>query len=257
MQEFICSSTSEMAPVDAVLTTQPPHRWDNRNIAFCDPLAPDSPSDATIELTDRQLVRLVFIAAETGSRFARERSQYDPAAWMAAPRKLFEGRNAITACLDRTMFMRAIVLHGATAVYDMAPQEMAELLSAPDQSDGEITATIGRSGPNHLQADVPLMKWSPTLFTATFAEQSATGALHVFFATMANDESAVREQLRERLGSQVSSMSTVKAGFDPSQPVAISLLSEAMAFLLSQIALEPTSALAAGFNVLIEHRFED
>jgi hypothetical protein len=174
---------------------------------------------------------------------------------MAAPRSLFGGRNALTACVDRTMFMRAIVLHGATAAYDMTPQDMSELLASSD-CDDEAAPVVQHTGGKLDHGGVPLMKWGPTLFTATCAEQSATGVLHVFFATMATDEGAAREQLRERLGPSVSSIANVEAGFDPSQPVAVSLLSEAMAYLLSQIAHEPTSALADGFNVLIEHRFD-
>jgi hypothetical protein len=153
------------------------------------------------------------------------------------------------------MFMRAIVLHGATAVYDMAPQDMSELLSSSD-CDDEAPIVIRHADRSLKRDDIALMQWGPTLFTATYAEQGQDGVLHVFFATMATDEGAAREQLRERLGGRVSSIATVRAGFDPSQPVAISLLSEAMAYLLAQITHEPNSALAAGFNVLIEHRFD-
>ncbi|WP_338503130.1 hypothetical protein V6R86_06840 [Sphingomonas kaistensis] len=255
MQESIDCSASAMVLFQPVLAEHQRCQDEVHDFVFCDPLEPDCPSDLKVTLTHRQIGRLVFVAAETGSRFARERSSYDPAAWMAAPRSLFGGRNALTACVDRTMFMRAIVLHGATAVYDMAPQDMSELLASSD-CDDEASMVVKHTGRSLDRGGAPLMNWGPTLFTATCAEHSSAGVLHLFFATIATDEGAAREQLRERLGPSVSSIANVMAGFDPSQPVAVSLLSEAMAYLLIQIAHEPTSALADGFNVLIEHRFD-
>jgi hypothetical protein len=153
------------------------------------------------------------------------------------------------------MFMRALVLHCATPAYDMCPNAMEQLLSS---GDGEANEIVAEPVDHTLRgrADGPsLYNWPTVLFTATYAEREAEGALHLFFATLASDENQVREQLRDRLGARVSYLAEVKKGFDASQPVAASLLSEAMAYLVEQIASEPTSALAAGFKVLIEHRF--
>lgn len=255
MQETIACTAAEVEFEPAFGRAPESSNVPLRDVALCDPLEPDSPSDIRVTLTHRQIGRLVFVAAETGSRFARERSKYDPAAWMAAPRHLFGGHNALTACVDRTMFMRALVLHGATPAYDMSPEEMALLLSPEDgEADEIVVEPMGRAEDGSAPGPL-LFPWPAALFTATCVEQEAGGALHVFFATLASDESQVREQLRHRLGGRISYIADVEKGFDPSQPVAASLLSEAMVYLVEQIASEPTSTLAAGFNVLVEHRF--
>ena len=73
---------------------------------------------------------------------------------------------------------------------------------------------------------------------------------------MASDEDEVRNKLTSRVGARASYMATVDVGFDPSEPVALSLLSDAMAELLRQIGEAPTSPLSDGFSLLVEHRFD-
>ena len=69
------------------------------------------PRTREVRSVDRwHLGRIVMLAAETGARFQRDEIRYDPAAWMAAPRRLFGGCSAIEACREETPFLRAMLL---------------------------------------------------------------------------------------------------------------------------------------------------
>ncbi|WP_146193546.1 hypothetical protein [Sphingosinicella humi] len=227
------------------------------DLVIPDPLDFDRPDDPVVVLSHRQVGRLVFVAAETGSRFTRERSPHDPAAWMCAPRRLFGGSNAVSACVDRDMFIRALVLHGISPALDMEPAEMdmlledgSELPDRVEESSAARSTSVGPATPvfNRLKTRL--------LFTATFVDEFGVGVSHIFFATVARDEDEVRNKLTSRVGARVSYMATVDIGFDPSEPVALSLLSDAMAEMLRQIEDAPTSPLSDGFSLLVEHRFD-
>ncbi|TVV76252.1 hypothetical protein [Sphingomonas solaris] len=96
---------------------------------LCDPLEDDSPDDALLITSARRLQRLAIIAAETGARFARDGIAHDAAAWMLAPRRLFGGRPAITACMERPHFGRALLLHGLSLGLDAEPADVDDLLA--------------------------------------------------------------------------------------------------------------------------------
>ncbi|PWG01951.1 hypothetical protein DF286_03015 [Sphingosinicella humi] len=176
---------------------------------------------------------------------------------MCAPRRLFGGSNAVSACVDRDMFIRALVLHGISPALDMEPAEMdmlledgSELPDRVEESSAARSTSVGPATPvfNRLKTRL--------LFTATFVDEFGVGVSHIFFATVARDEDEVRNKLTSRVGARVSYMATVDIGFDPSEPVALSLLSDAMAEMLRQIEDAPTSPLSDGFSLLVEHRFD-
>lgn len=102
------------------------------DVGFADPLDVDEPSDQAITLTERQLARVVFIAAETGGRFEREARASDPVAWLFAPRVLFDGLAPVSACQDRENFIRAIILHGLSIGVDAEPSDIDALLVDED-----------------------------------------------------------------------------------------------------------------------------
>ena len=129
----------------------------NAMIEYLDPLDEDLPSDKFITLTDRQLGRLIFIAAETGARFERDGSPVDPLAWLFSPRTLFEGKIALDACQKRKPFMRAIILHGLSIGFDALPHEI-DALVAEDRGDC-FPAIDGTDLPAH--APVRSVKLSP------------------------------------------------------------------------------------------------
>lgn len=103
---------------------------------YADPLDFDQPSDPPVRMTNRQLSRLLLIAADTAARFEREHCPVDPIAWLFSPRKLFNGCAAVAACQSRSHFIRAIVLHGLSIGLDADPDELDELLA--EDGDAEM-----------------------------------------------------------------------------------------------------------------------
>lgn len=226
-------------------------------VSFMDPLEEDRPDDPVIVITHRQLGRLIFMAAETGARFSREAADVDPAAWMSAPRRIFEGRNAVTACTEREMFVRALILHGVSPGLDMNPEEVDLLLEdAGSVTDTNARAQAGRADESSGSSKLTLIK-RRLLFTASAADESPTGIGYVFYAVVAADEDEVRDQLRSRAGARLAYTADVDVGFDASEPIAMALLSDAMADLINHVAEDPCSPLSAGFRLFVEHRFEE
>lgn len=94
---------------------------------YVDPLDPDSSNDVPIVVTRRQLIRLAVVATEVGARFQRDAIGHDSMAWMLAPRRLFDGRDAVDAALEQTHCVRALILHGLCLGLDARPQDIDEL----------------------------------------------------------------------------------------------------------------------------------
>ncbi|TFI59200.1 hypothetical protein E2493_06680 [Sphingomonas parva] len=80
---------------------------------------------------------------------------------------------------------------------------------------------------------------------------------HIFFAIVASDEHQLIASLQSRVLIGPTAFVAIRRGFDPSEPVTLSLLSEASANVLSQIQDAPTSPLARGFSLFISHGFEE
>ena len=113
-------------------------------VLFADPLDHDRPSDHPITLTDRQLARLLFIAAETGGRFERDGAAEDPVAWLFSPLGLFGGRPAVQACQEAEHFLSAVMLHRLACGHDACPVEMSALL-ADDECDEQAMPSWNES----------------------------------------------------------------------------------------------------------------
>jgi hypothetical protein len=116
-------------------------------VVYVEPLDRDLPDDPAVRLTHRQLIRLVLIAAETGARFEREGIAMDPAAWLFAPRRLFDGRAAVDACAAHGAFIRAMLLHGLGLGLDAAPEAMDALLAEDGGFDCGEAAVIALPTP--------------------------------------------------------------------------------------------------------------
>lgn len=114
--------------------------------AYTDPLDPDLAIDAPILVTRRRLIRLALVATEAGARFQREASEHDTMAWMLAPRKLFGGRDAIDATLEREHCMRALLLHGLGLGLDALPADIDELSADPEPVRVRSPRKAGRRG---------------------------------------------------------------------------------------------------------------
>ena len=127
IQRAVASSRPAHRPAQHRQVTEPP-------MAYADPLDQDRPDDPRVIMTERQLIRLVFVAAETGARFERERIEMDPAAWMFAGRRLFHGRAAVVACRERDAFVRALLVHGLSIGLDASPEAVDALVA----DDGDV-----------------------------------------------------------------------------------------------------------------------
>lgn len=132
LQRSVAVARSARRPVS-------PRRPSRPNMKYADPLDQDRSDDPVVTMTERQLIRLVFIAAETSGRFERERIDQDPAAWMFASRRLFDGRAAVVACRERDAFVRALLLHGLSIGLDASPEAVDALIADDDVDlDAEV-----------------------------------------------------------------------------------------------------------------------
>lgn len=107
--------------------------------ADLDPLADDEAEDCLLKLSDRQLLRLLVVAADTGGRFERDGVVVDPVAWLLTPRQLFGGRAAMVACAERQHLIRAIVLNGLSLGLDADPAYIDRLM---EDGEGSSAAEV-------------------------------------------------------------------------------------------------------------------
>ncbi len=115
------------ASMSAASSYEPPVTYSA--LVYADPLAEDQSDDDLIVLTNRQWMRLVFVAAETGARFQREGIDVDPIDWLSAPRRVFDNRCALKACTELPSFVRALILHGLSIGLDASPEDLDGLLA--------------------------------------------------------------------------------------------------------------------------------
>lgn len=225
-----------------------------------EPDGADQPDDRIRVLSQRQLNRLVFVAAEVGARLGREGSRLDPASWMYAGLHLFDGRSAIDACRDRDAFLKAMLVHSAGLALDMPSDEMDEavrdawelLEEAEDGIPEEVSPAIRACGTLASLTDFGF--GSPELYTAASVVEGPDGTVHSFTAFLAADEEQVAMRMRARFGGSADG-AVLTRGFDPSEPVAMSLLSEPLADALMDAAADAGSSMADGLDVFVEHRF--
>ena len=178
---------------------------------------------------------------------------------MYLPRRLFGGACAADACRERDQFLRAMLLHGMGAAPDLEPGEMddlvalgwAALVEGTKRGDQEAVRNCGRRA---SLADFGLGR--PELFTASLATDRPDGVLHAFVALMAVDEADASRRLRERLG-HLADQAVLRRGFDPSEPIGASLLSDSVEYILKDGGAEAGSALARGLDVFLQAGFEN
>lgn len=227
-----------------------------RDFTGAEPLDEDGATDRIRVMSQRQLNRLVFVAAEAGARLASDGSHHDPASWLFAPLELFGGRTPLDACRDRDAFERAMVLLGVCPALDMKPSDMDDLVedcevpssSVPNGSAGSVRSC----GTLASLSDFGLGR--PELYTASVVMEGPFEITHAFAAFVAFDEADATGRLKERLG-DAAGRAVLARGFDPSEPVAMALLSEAMADALLHVAADAGSSMADGLDIFVEHRF--
>lgn len=225
--------------------------------SYEDPLDADAVDDALIVTTRRALLRVALVAAETATRFARDRIDADPMGWMLAPRRLFHGRAALDGCLERDECLRAILLHGLSIGLDADPNEIDALsddVDGFDDEEGELPDD-GGSDFDGYESDAPVNGGSPRLWTSLLVGRCDTDEIQAFDAVVACDRIEAEARLRARHGDALAGDVEVVEGFDPNLPLVEALVSSALSDMLMQVAGDPASPLAAGLSVSIQQRF--
>lgn len=282
---FTMIATPEMPSPISVGDDEPLDLLPNRRT---DPLAQDEMDDKAVVTTERRLVRLAIIAAQTGSRFAREAVGYDPVAWLLSPRHAFDGRRAIDACQDRDPFLRATILHSLSLGLDADPVELDCLLGpggdemedGDGQEDGRPSGEHGgpddfvrRSQPPEPPRDRRSGMKGPSrrreqsarrrhpegsrrLYTCSIRREVSGGQLNAFCAMVVTGEAEFRTRLAVRYGGETAESAYVREGFDQYDPIALALVSESLADTLAIAASMPDAPIAIGVDIALEQRFK-
>jgi len=217
-------------------------------VADLDPFAADEISDGWARVSTRQLLRLAIVAADTGARFEREGIGHDPVAWLLAPRELFCGSAALTACQSVGGFSRALMLHGLGLGLDGDPAVIDGLLA----DDAEAPPGVGTSVRDE-DGGTPA---GLGLFTCFVQSSMADGEVFIeaVRAIVATEEGEVRSLLERRYGLKTARGARIERGFPADDPDVVSLVPKPAGDMIAAIAANPTGLLARGFDLTIEHR---
>ena len=221
-----------------------------------DPLEEDATTDIVIETTDRSLVRLAIAASDVGARFEREGLEFDAAAWLMAPRTLFDGRTAIEACMEREGFRRNLLLHGLHLGVDAEPAAIEALL---DDDDEKTATTDGHDCEAEPDRDVSAEargEPDPQLRTCWLDLERAGVRIFTFWALVSDRPEDIVERVVGRFGKEAAATASFSVGFDHSTPLGVAMVSDALADTLALAACDPRSPLAEGLDMLIEQRFK-
>lgn len=200
-----------------------------------------NPAPAWTEVHTDGLLRM---SAATAQRFVRDRIPGCPVAWMKSRRNLFDGKSAVEACGTIEGVRRALVVHALSLDVD----------STPDDTSGLPACT---SAPNSaMSGETKHDKTSDTLlFTATIVGESQGQHVQIFSARLIDSAQSFRYLLEVQFGSWLASEAIIQQGFDPSEPIANSLLSEATADYLTALKNRGFARQAAPFEFHVEQRF--
>lgn len=135
---------------------------------------------------------------------------------------------------------------------DQSPVDRTPEIDPGLLPDPRLVWRIAECGTRASLADFGLGR--PVLFTASIAFEETGRWMHAFAAFLAVDEEDALRKLRPRLGPQVQGL-ILRAGFDPSEPIASELLSLPLVDILLDVDHDPLSPLAAGLDVYLEHQF--
>lgn len=221
-----------------------------------DPFEADRASDHIRVMTERQLNRLLFLVAEIATELAQGGGAKGAVSWLYSHLPVYDGAQPVHACLEREAFLRAMLWHARESPTEAQAARMGELISRGVETscEGSRCTSVRSCGTLASLADLGLGQ--AALYTATVVDDAGDAIDHIFVALLAVDEQDARQQIRQRLGSRLSNCAEISKGFDPSEPVAASLISDAIADSLAHVAKDPRSPLAAGLNLFVEYRFE-
>jgi hypothetical protein len=195
----------------------------------------------------------MHVAVETGARFVRERIEQDALEWMLTPRRLFGGEAAAVACTAVEGYRRALLLHGLSLGLDASPDQLSGMPARSVAGIGDFALSL--IPPDGTQEPDEWPEGEPALYCACISSHVDETHIQIFSAMIAKSPAEVRLRLRRRLGALLESEAKVTLGFDSSEPLACSLVSDAMADILTMAAEDPASAVADGLDFQVEQRF--
>lgn len=200
-------------------------RKPNHDTTVEDPLEYDRPEDAVLTISRRALCRVAYVAAETASRFEREGIEIDPMAWMLTPRALFEGATALDACVDRTAFTRAVLLHGLSLGMDASPDAIDALgnddddaydpLAEADLDDAELDVLDVGAGYVGASMLATMTHHEPRLYSATVDIDRGGHIRHGFHASMASSIGEFRGRVASIFGYEALRDAVCHEGINP------------------------------------------
>jgi hypothetical protein len=202
-----------------------------------------------------ELDRLLALAAEAGARLSGNHA----AAYMTIDsteqpeRKRTNGEESPGPVLGHVL--RAELVDDAALVDCWAYDRLDDVVEGWWRSVKAEAMHHARSSCGTLASLSDFNLGRPTLFVASMVDERANHIVHAFAAFMATDMEEVRTRLVRRVGHRTAATAVIRIGFDPSEPIAASLLSEAMSSLLEDIAQHADSILAEGLDLFVEHRF--
>lgn len=202
-----------------------------------------------------ELVRLMHVAAETGARFARDRTDAEPIEWLLSPQRHLDDRAAIDACTELEGFRRVVLFHGLALGPDTEPSHIAGI-PAEDFISPAVQRCLAEVPPSNRPRIRAWPDGPRALYTSSICSELDGSNVQIYCAMIARSAGEVRARLRRRFGRLFEDQAKVMLGFDASEPLACALVSDAMADLLSFAAHDPTSELARGLDFQVEQRFE-
>lgn len=187
---------------------------------------------------------LLRISAATAQRFVRDRIPGCPVAWMKTRRRLFDGKSALEACGSVEGVRRALVVHFLSLDLDSPPDSTYGLPICMLAPNSAVSERIQRDQTSEI-----------SLFTATIVGESQGQHVQIFSARLIDSAQSFRHLLEVQFGNWFASEAIIQEGFDPSEPVANSLLSEATADYLTALKNRGFARQAAPFEFHVEQRF--
>lgn len=200
--------------------------------------------------------RLMHVAAITAVRCHRERFCDDPMEWLLSEKRFLDHRAPIDACASFEGYRRAMVLHSLDLGFDIEPDCLSKI-PLEEVDDTSLTRRLlmlpaHRSCRHDFDTGAP-----PALYSSYISALNDNGHIQIFSAMIARSTMEVRSRLKNRFGPFLEDHAKVKLGFDPSEPIACALVSDATAQILSLVDSDPTGELASGFDFVVEQRFVD
>lgn len=202
----------------------------------------------------QETARLVHVAAETGARFVRESVDQDPLDWMLTNKNLFDGRAAIDACREEEGFRRAVLLHGLSVGLDAEPQVLAGIPASAclssktqrllSQEQKAVSVRAVRGGRSGL-----------ALYSGSIHAEQPRGYIQIFCAAIVRGSEEFHRRLQLRYGLLLAEQARTQVGFDWSEPLAASMVSQAMAHVLMIAASDPDSDFAEDLDFHVQQRF--